>query len=687
MTSLARRWPLAGLCLLLAAGCDGVAPGRDAGEPDTGPMIDSGPRDAGPRCATDEDCDDGISCTADSCGADGVCRNGVIPTACDDGVFCNGVERCDLEAGGCRPAEMRETCNDDDVCTIDRCDEESDTCRHSPRDLDEDGDPDWFCEGGGDCNDSNVDVSSAVAEVCDDLVDNDCDEVVDESTCGLPRYDVCDDPLDVSEGGFFTVNTIGATFDYSIGCGFGSRPDLVASFTLTEPRSVTIEGEADFFSVVLSLRTTCDASASELTCESGFPAAIRRLSLDAGTYYVIVSSSTPGEVRLDVSFGDPIPPAENDTCASPTDAGTGGTFTGSMVEVGDELTTSCGFSGSPDVVYSLTTTSPQNVRVTAQSATGESMSWALRSSCAAGTDLRCVYGAPAQGIAYEVPAGTYYVIVEGPSFRDVEFTVTIELLPPGPPPQGDLCSDPIALTVGTTYTGTLIDKADDVDVSCGFRYRDAVHTFTLPSPSDVTIELDGSTFSNMSLRTACGDGATQLNCASGDPARVRLRGLGAGTYYVITESSSSGSYTLRVDAAPPTTVVPVSGNENCSSAHVIPATGGVFTGSTLGMANDLETSMCGSNAGSPDAAFVLTLTERKRVVATTDGSAYDTVLHIHQTACATRAERYCDDDGGSGVGTSLLDRTLDAGTYYIVVDGWGTGSSGSYVLDVTVSDP
>src|SRR5690606_11855238 len=132
----------------------------------------------------------------------------------------------------------------------------------------------------------------------------------------------------------------------------------------------------------------------------------------------------------------------------------------------------------------------------------------------------------------------YYVVVEGPSARDVDFTVSIELLPPTPPPTGDTCSDPIDVTPGTTHTGSFLDFQDDLDVSCGFRYRDVVHRFSLDEASDVTILLEGSAFPNMSLRTTCEDGASQLLCPSGNPARARLRGLGAGTYYVIAESSS-----------------------------------------------------------------------------------------------------------------------------------------------------
>ncbi|MCZ7683287.1 MAG: hypothetical protein M5U28_32605 [Sandaracinaceae bacterium] len=194
----------------------------------------------------------------------------------------------------------------------------------------------------------------------------------------------------------------------------------------------------------------------------------------------------------------------------------------------------------------------------------------------------------------------------------------------------------------------------------------------------------------MALRTTCDSATSQLVCVTGDPARARLRGLGAGTYYVIAESSSGSGYTLRLDTTtPPSVTVPVTGNEACATAYDIPETGGVFTGDTTSMANDYTTSaasLCGSGAASADAAFRLTLTARRRVVLSTEGSAYDTVLHVHRDACVSGAELYCDDDGGAGA-TSLLDRVLDAGTYYVIVDGFGAGSRGAYVLDVLVTDP
>src|SRR5690606_21412132 len=275
MTSLARFATALAALSLLGLGCDGPLPTqRDAGV-DAGLDLDARVfPDGTVFCETDADCDDGVSCTEDSCLAAGICRNAVQPSACDDGVFCNGREICDPQRG-CLPAPVRETCNDDNVCTIDRCDEETDSCEHFPRDLDGDGDVDFFCvpagEEGGDCDDRDPTVSSLRSEVCDDFVDNDCDGEIDEGECGGPPNDVCADPLDISAGGSFLLNTSGANPDYTTSCSTVMRRDLVASFTLTEARSVSIEGQGEFFTVYLSLRSECDDLASEIACQSGFP--------------------------------------------------------------------------------------------------------------------------------------------------------------------------------------------------------------------------------------------------------------------------------------------------------------------------------------------------------------------------------------------------------------------------------
>src|SRR5690606_32317115 len=281
MTSLARFATALAALSLLGLGCDGPLPTqRDAGV-DAGLDLDARVfPDGTVFCETDADCDDGVSCTEDSCLAAGICRNAMQPSACDDGVFCNARGIYDPQRG-CLPAPVRETCNDDNVCTNDRCDEQTYSCKHFPRDLDDDGDIEFFCE--------------PVGEECGD--------------CGGPSNDVCADPLDISAGGSFLLNTSGANPDYTTSCSTVMRRDLVASFTLTEARSVSIEGQGEFFTVYLSLRSECDDLASEIACQSGFPGLLRRRSLEPGTYYLIAAAGSEGEIALDVRFGDPVPPA------------------------------------------------------------------------------------------------------------------------------------------------------------------------------------------------------------------------------------------------------------------------------------------------------------------------------------------------------------------------------------------
>lgn len=681
---------------LVACGDDdggGDDAGPDAEMPDAGMADGSRVPDGARLCEVDTDCDDSVACTRDVCDPLGFCRNPVDIEMCSDGIFCNGVEQCD-PLRGCVPGPP-ETCNDSDVCTLDSCDEESKTCRHAALDFDEDGEVDWHCPDesgdlGTDCDDRNPTIGAMLTEVCEDSIDNDCDgqiDALDEGGCGTASNDTCDDPLDVSAGGTFLVLTTGARADYSTTCGSSSYRDVVLQLTLTEPRDVTITADGTSGTVV-ALRTDCADRATEIECESWFPGQVRARALAAGTYFVIVKDWSVGEVWVDVDLDAPTAAPTNETCASPIDVSAGGSFTGTTVDVVDDISTGCGFGSAPDVVYTFTTTAPQNVYISLLSATGDTeMNFSVRTACAdAATELRCQRGTVAYTTLHELPAGTYYIVAEGPSYREVDFTLEVRFNAPAPPPPGDSCTIPLALPLNTTTLGTLADKQDDHSLACsGSSYRDAIYEFTLTEPRDVTVTVDaGTTFVYTSIRTACADSSAQLRCTSGSPSRSTLRNLPAGTYYLLVESYRGTGFNVTVDTTAPTPATAVTGNESCATARMVPATGGLFTGSTVGMLNDYTFSTCGVSGSAADAVFRLDLTSTKRVVASTAGSGFDTVLHVHNMTCASGAEAYCDDDGVDSLG-SLIDQMLPAGTWYFIVDGWG-GYTGDYYFQVTVTD-
>jgi sugar lactone lactonase YvrE len=144
---------------LLASACGartdlaggGGGRGRDAGGP---PRRDAGP---GPIDAGDGE-------DAAACGA-----------PCDDGVFCNGVERCQ-PSGECRSFPPPD-CDDGDECTVDSCDPRRDMCVGTPVERDDDGDGVSACAG--DCDDRDPGRRPGLMEACDGS-DQDCDGAIDE---------------------------------------------------------------------------------------------------------------------------------------------------------------------------------------------------------------------------------------------------------------------------------------------------------------------------------------------------------------------------------------------------------------------------------------------------------------------------------------------------------------------------
>jgi len=177
----------------------------DSGAMDSGAM-DSGAMDSGamPECTLDSDCDDGLSCTADACAA-GVCGHMPVHSACGDGLFCNGVEACAPSSAlsdpvtGCVGGPAPD-CDDGMSCTIDRCDEASDSCLNTADDsVCDDG---LFCTGMEACapaapgHDARGCVAGPAA-TCDDAIPCTTDSCSATSdTCEHVASDaICDDGL------------------------------------------------------------------------------------------------------------------------------------------------------------------------------------------------------------------------------------------------------------------------------------------------------------------------------------------------------------------------------------------------------------------------------------------------------------------------------------------------------------
>lgn len=708
---------LAALALLLG-GCGEEAPGfvdggpldatlsGDAARPDRPGAVDLGDMaDArGRACTRSAQCDDGVDCTQDFCADDGRCVSVADNARCDNMTYCDGVETCDVRRGCVRGTPV--TCNDNFTCTIDRCDEMTRACAHRPRDFDGDGDPDFRCSAqacdagvpdppcwrGGDCDDANPRVNSRLPEICGDGIDNNCNgeiDTADRTGCSRPMYDRCDDPLDVSAGGRFTLPLAGALGDYPSRCLGNSIPtrDAVLRLRLDAPRDVSITAEGSGATVLVQLGTTCGSLEGVRDCVAGYPTVFRARALPAGEYFVTVATSSAvvgtGDIALTVELGDPTPNPPNDTCAGAIDIpAAGGVLRGTLVDVADDVITSCG-GVTPDLVYRLTTTSRRDVTLRASGGRSDYLSLAVTDACARmPTSLRCATGAPAQVTLRDLAPGTYYVVVEGARVR--EFTLEAELTAPTPPVMGDSCGNAFSVVPGTTVTGTFAGAQSDTPISCfGGDSRDVVYRFNLDRTLDVTAVLRGgaSDYYFAAIQRTCGSSMGEAVCRSGAVARLTARGLDPGTYYLVVRGYRGSDFTLTLDARPPLAPVVATGNDTCATAQAIPPGGGYYTGNTATLRRDYV-APCTLGTTSEDAVFRYHADVRQRVQFSLEGTSFNAVLWVTQGPMCPGSSVPTACLAGDGGAPPIFDVVLDPGDYWVNVAGFNADARGAYALSV-----
>lgn len=190
----------------------------DTGRPPGVALSDLGAYETQFQCTTSSDCDDGLycngdesclggacqrgdavdctdsnPCTRDSCSeSDRACMHAADGALCDNGIFCDGLEACDLQAGCVARSPL--DCEDSVPCTIDQCNEETNQCDHAPdSSVCDDG---QFCNGVETCEPAGC-VAGALP--CDST--GICDEM--EDRC-MPAASDCSQAADCEDGNICT---------------------------------------------------------------------------------------------------------------------------------------------------------------------------------------------------------------------------------------------------------------------------------------------------------------------------------------------------------------------------------------------------------------------------------------------------------------------------------------------------
>jgi hypothetical protein len=273
------------------------------------------------------------------------------------------------------------------------------------------------------------------------------------------------------------------------------------------------------------------------------------------------------------------------------------------------------------------------------------------------------------------------------------YDVQLGTPPALPPPPNDACANATVISGGPTF-GRTIGATNDGSSSCADSSAspDVWYRYTATCTGDLLIKACAQGFNMVVSVHADSCSGAELACSTTcggtgiDPCGAMQQCLSvpvtSGATYLIRVSGANGeSGYFGLDVA----CAQVASNDDCANATAI--SDGTFTGSTLLATNDGDAS-CGDSGTSPDVWFAYTATCNGTASFDTFGSAFNTVLSIHDdTMCpgSFLNELACNDDSGGP--QSAVSLAVTQGTTYLIRIAGNKGATGEYALNVSCVNP
>jgi hypothetical protein len=508
----------------------------------------------------------------------------------------------------------------------------------------------------------------------------------------------CEAPIPLVAGSV-TGNTRHGEAELTGGCGNTEARELVYRLEVPAKQRVTVEVEpSNFDSVVYVRKDDCSSKDAEVACNDDAALGSKRSSsnrgsrideiFDPGTYWVVVDgyNNESGSFRMNVQTADV--PSLADACskATPVVQHASGTLTGAF----NHAAGSCDHGAGPDVIHRLDVPARARVRAVVHSDEFSPVIHVRRTCTDAQTEIGCTdTGAKSEEAAFvgTLDRGGYTIFADSADKgARGHYLLDVDLAPEqGSGVRGDACGDAIPIGLdGPAIEGDTFAARDDLGGRCTAPGApDTVYRFDVQRRARVTVRLGREEGDHVFvLYRNCTDKSSEMACGS-----VIDAVLAPGTYWLAVDGTSKGpfgrySFQLRArevglqEAA-------------CKSAPTI-SVGQTVTGTTDGAPNRFAESCAGNEdaQASGDRVYKLTVPARTRVQALLSTPNHDGVLAIRracvdppQMGTLKAVEAGCNNDGPD-TRHSKLDVTLDAGTYWVVVDGHQGKHEGAFTLEL-----
>ncbi len=501
----------------------------------------------------------------------------------------------------------------------------------------------------------------------------------------------CEAPGVLVPGQTYSGTTEDGEDEHQGSCGNVDGRESVYKLELAQRRRLKIDVSAQFDSVLYVRKEDCLNESAEIECNDDAPGGVRRSQVegvfDPGTYYVFVDGygEESGRYRIRVTAQDV--PTLSQICRDAPPLAASAQVVGRLAEAFDNAHASCGRQArGGDLAYRLELPTRARVRLTEKSSEFRPILHVRKSCEDEATELGCAEPGQADDEATwagRLDAGSYVVFADSAeSGATGTFHIGAEAIPEPVPAgsPGDACGDAIPVSVvAGRIEGDTFAARDDVTSSCvPPGASDMVYRFDLPRRARIHAQLEGDEPSHMLalLRSCAGPGA-EVACAS-----------------AVHEAVDPGSYFLVVDGARPDTfgrfairyqVRDVTGVEvACSHAPML-GFGQSVRGTLSASTDNFETS-CGRAAVhgqlAPDRVYRFAVPKKTTIRLSLRTQGFPGVLALRK-ACADDATDLRCLESGESPSSIDVERELDAGTYYAVVEGAGSHPEGAFTLSLS----
>lgn len=507
----------------------------------------------------------------------------------------------------------------------------------------------------------------------------------------------CESPVPLAAGLVNGNTRRGSAEQSSNNCGNSEAKELVYKLELEKRSRVLLDVDPTFDSVLYVRKDDCAEPEAQVACNddatpdsNGKTTHASRIEevFEPGTYYVFVDGyqAQVGLFKMKVEISDVPSLAEECRQSKHLVQHATGTLTGSF----DAAVGQCDAGKGAEVPWRLDVPARARARVLLHSE-DFAPGLHLRKSCAdEASELACTDAGmkPADAaLVTTLDAGTYTVFADSAERgQHGKYTLDVDLTTEtGRGVRGDACADAIPLAADDKpVDGDTFDAKDDFAGSCAARGApDMMYQFTISTRSRVTARFEAEEGDHvLALFKTCTDRASEIACKN---ALDEI--LSPGTYFLAvdgrTEKAPFGRFALRLRARD------VSLQDAACKAPGTIVLGGTVRGTTAGLADRFSAS-CGGrleSQASGDRVYQLHVPTRQHIQLVLTTPNHDGLLALRRSCLdppnmksPREVEVSCNNDSPDNR-HSKIDTTVDAGTYYVVVDGHQGKNEGDFTLE------